>query len=173
MIVSRVGRVASGLDIGFVDAAFSAALREAIGGQWMTVVTDESARAAVAPDLPAGTVHRLGVGSALPFEDRQFNLVVLNGASLSVSLVREIHRVLRPDGLLFFQTEEFVRRGPSSTSARIYNSFLRAGFNVTDLIRPPWWKQFARDGRTLTVCATRKNWREQKGFSIDETSDDR
>jgi len=164
VIAARVDRVACGLDVGFADAAFSASLREQCGGQWMTVVLDEAARAAVAPGLAAGTVHRMGTGSALPFEDCQFDVVVLNGAILSLPLVREIHRILKPSGCLFFELEELVRHGTNSTSAKIYNSFLRSGFNVALLIRPPWWRRLVLGCRMLMVCATRKNWREAKGF---------
>lgn len=162
-IAARAGRIANGLDIGFADASVSSDLRSLCGGQWMTVVPDEPSRAAVAPQLAAGTVFRLGVGSALPFEDCQFDIAVLNGAEISLPLVREIHRVLKPSGRLFFEVEEKVRHGRNSTSAKIYNSFLRSGFNVTSLIRPPWWK-FGFNANRMTVCATRKNWREVKGF---------
>jgi len=165
VIAARVGRIAYGLDIGFADAGFSSGLREQCGGQWMTVVSDEAAASAVAPGLPAGTVHRIGVDSALPFDDCQFDVVILNGAIISLPLVREIHRILRPSGRLFFEQEETVRHGRDSTSARIYNSFLRSGFNVTSLVRSPWWRSLLLGGRTLTVCATRKNWREAKGFA--------
>ena len=35
---------------------------------------------------------------------------------------------------------------------------LRDGCDVVGLKRPPWWR-FGTAGRTLTVCARRKNWR--------------
>ena len=48
-----------------------------------------------------------------------------------------------------------------STLSKIYNIFLRNGFDIISLARPPWWK-FGFGGHTLTVCARRKAWKEHK-----------
>jgi SAM-dependent methyltransferase len=162
-LASRYDRVRTGLDIAFDDAEASNALRRLRGGVWMTVVTGESSLASVGGALPAGTVHRMGAEGALPFDDCPFEVVVLNGAAISQPLVREIHRVLKPAGSLFFTVPEENRGMRDSTLSKVYNIFLKSGFDIVSVVRPPWWK-FGIGGRTLTVCARRKAWKEHKGL---------
>ena len=52
---------------------------------------------------------------------------------------------------------QWERRGRGWTARAVYE-LLRDGFDVVGLRRPPWWR-FGTAGRTLTVCAGRKNWR--------------
>ena len=40
---------------------------------------------------------------------------------------------------------------------------IREGFDILSIRRPKWW-YFGRQGRTLTVCARKKAWREHKSF---------
>ena len=161
-MTSRYDTVRAGIDVGFADAAASLAFREALGGVWMTVVADEFAQSAVVDALPQGTVHRLGVGSCLPFDDGQFEVAALNGDAISLQLVREIHRVLRPAGCLFFSVAQGKGDEEGFSGKSLYNIFLKNGFDVLSLDRP-WWR-FGRGGRVITVCARKKAWKERKGL---------
>ena len=160
-LASRCERVRTGLDVAFDDAEASRSLRGIRGGVWMTVVAKPDALTSVAAALPEGTVHPLGDNSELPFDDCPFEVVVLNGAAMTQTLVKEIHRVLKPAGYLFFSVEEENRGQRDSTLSKIYNIFLRNGFDIVSLVRPPWWK-FGFGGHMLTVCARRKAWKEHK-----------
>lgn len=157
-LAARYPRVRCGLDIGFADGAFSSSLRDLRGGTWMTVEMDGPSVERVQSALPSGTVWAVGKDVALPFEDEQFEVVVLNGFSISSGLVREIHRVLKLSGALFFTVAEDATGEHGYTAPLLYKLFLRNGFDVTALRRPPWWL-FGRRGRTLTVCAQKKAWR--------------
>lgn len=160
---ARYARVRAGLDVGFSDAEASRIFRSAHGGVWMTVEDGEAARAMTAATLDPKTVLTLGVGGELPFEDHQFEVVlfshaVLGGARERVdTLVREAHRVLQGGGSLVFTVEEAASDGRGWSARSVYE-LLRDGFDVVGLRRPPWWR-FGTAGRTLTVCASRKNWR--------------
>lgn len=157
-LYSRHAKVHSGLDIGFADGGLSSSLRETCGGTWMTVETTADDVRRVRTVLPADSVLRMGAAAELPFEDAQFEVVVLNGRLISAELVREIHRVLKPAGDLFFTVLEDSTGKNGYSAPLLYRLFLRNGFDVTALRRSPWW-HFGRRGRTLTVCARRKAWR--------------
>lgn len=164
-ISARYAKIRAGLDVGFADARVSAALRLLRGGVWMTVETDAAARAAAAAVLPPETVLALGAGETLPFDDDQFEVAALNGAVISQALVREIHRVLLPAGCLFFTVFEEKKGGRDSTLSRLYNLFLKNGFDIIGISRPPWWR-FGAAGRTLTLCARKKAWKEQRSLKV-------
>ena len=163
-LAARFTRVRAGVDSGFGDAAVSQALRAACPGVWMTVEDGPAARARVAESLDPKTVLQLGVGGEMPFDDHQFEVVVLSAALLSVdraradAVVRETHRILQGGGCLVFSVDE-AGSGVGFSERGIYD-FLKDGFDVVGLKRPPWWK-FGAAGRTLTVCARRKTWRRQ------------
>ena len=157
-LVASHSRIRCGLDVGFADGAFSASLRNSCGGTWMTVEMDAATAERTRAALPAGTVLTVGRGHELPFEDEQFEVVVLNGLCISSEIVREIHRVLKLSGSLFFTVAEDATGANGYTAPLLYKLFLRNGFDVTSLRRPPWWF-FGRRGRTLTVCAQKKAWR--------------
>ncbi len=160
---ARYARVRAGLDVGFADAEVSHAFRTAHAGVWMTVEDGVSACASAAMRLSPKTVLQMGQGGELPFEDHQFEVVlfaksVLDGPRARVAtLVREAHRVLQGGGCLMFTVDESSDEG-RGWSARAVYELLRDGFDVIGLKRPPWWR-FGTAGRTLTVCAGRKNWR--------------
>ncbi|MBR1586992.1 MAG: class I SAM-dependent methyltransferase [Kiritimatiellae bacterium] len=162
-LAARAEGVRAGVDIGFADAAFSQAVRQSRAGVWMTVEDGAGARDAAAAALDPKTVLQLGAGGELPFEDRQFEVVLLSAAMLAQprerlgTLIREAHRILQGGGCLYFTVEE-AARGSSGWSQRAVYELLRDGFDVVGLKRPPWWR-FGTAGRTLTVCARRKNWR--------------
>lgn len=153
----------AGVDVGFADAAFSQSLRQMRAGVWMTVEDGSAARDAAAAALDPKTVLQLGAGGELPFEDHQFEIVLLSLAMLSQprerlgTLIREAHRILQGGGCLYFTVEEASGDGAGWTQRAVYE-LLRDGFDVVGLRRPPWWR-FGTAGRTLTVCARRKNWR--------------
>ena len=93
-----------------------------------------------------------------PYEDSQFEVVLMDGAAVSAARVREAHRVLKPNGRLFFVVPEKVKaQDEGYTLPEIY-SLVRCGFNIIDVVRPHWWT-FGRRGRTLTICAQKKTWK--------------
>ena len=170
-LAARFTRVRAGVDSGFGDAAVSQALRAACPGVWMTVEDGPAARARVAESLDPKTVLQLGVGGEMPFDDHQFEVVVLSAALLSGdrartdAVVRETHRILQGGGCLVFSVDE--SGSGSGFSQRGVYDLLRDGFDVVGLKRPPWWK-FGAAGRTLTVCARRKTWRRRSAPIVGE-----
>lgn len=171
---ARYGRIRAGFDLGFANAGVSQAFRASHDGVWMTVECDAASRASTAMSLDPKTVLQLGTNGELPFEDHQFEVAlfsrtVLGGASperLS-TLVREAHRVLQGGGCLIFSVEEASSGGRGWTARAVYE-LLRDGFDVIGLRRPPWWR-FGTAGRTLTVFASRKNWRNRGAPIVGET----
>lgn len=139
-IAARLDRVRCGLDVGFGDEGVSRTLREFRGGVWMSI----------------------GVRDDFPFEDMQFEIVVMKGSAVTRSIVREANRVLRHDGYLFFSVPERTGVQNGFTIPEIYG-MIREGFDILSVRRPKWWF-FRRRGRTLTVCARKKAWRERKDF---------
>ena len=163
-IASRFTRVRAGVDAGFGDASVSRALRASCPGVWMTVEDGHDARMRAAEALDPKTVLQLGLGGEMPFDDHQFEVVVLSAALLSgdraraEAIVRETHRILQGGGCLVFSVDE-SGSGSGFNQRGVYD-LLKEGFDVVGLKRPPWWK-FGAAGRTLTVCARRKTWRRQ------------
>lgn len=155
--------VRAGVDVGFADVEISKSVRQSHAGVWMTVEDGAMARDAAAGALDPKTVLQLGSGGELPFEDHQFEVVLLSASLFAQSrprldmLVREVHRILQGGGCLFFTVDEAATGGAGWTQRAVYE-LLRDGFDVVELKRPPWWR-FGTAGRTLTVCARRKNWR--------------
>ena len=139
-LASQFARVRAGLAVGFDDERSVAALKGHRGGVWMSV-----------PEA-----------GELPFEDRQFEVVVMDGRVVTRENVREAHRVLRPDGCLFFTVSERTGKQDGFTPPEIYK-IVREGFDIVELRRPKWW-MFGRLGHSITVCARKKAWREHKSF---------
>ena len=134
-IAARYQKIRSGLDVGFNDEDVSQTLREFRGGVWMS----------------------LDARASFPFEDAQFEVVVMNGSVVSRAIVREANRVLRPEGCLFFTVPEKMGSQEGYTLPNVY-SLVRDGFNIVGVERPRW-RLFRRRNRTLTICAQKKNWR--------------
>ena len=116
------------------------------------------------PDLPqryAGLRGRewraIGAVDDFPFEDAQFDVVIMDGSAVNRARVREAHRVLKPEGRLFFTVVEKAKGRDGLSLPDVY-SIVRDGFNITGVERPPWWF-LRRGGRTLSICAEKKNWR--------------
>ena len=99
----------------------------------------------------------IGAVAEFPFEDEQFDVVIMAGGAVSRASVREAHRVLRPEGRLYFTVPQRTKRQEGFALPDIY-SLVRDGFNIADVERPPWW-HFGRGVRTLSICAQKKNWR--------------
>ena len=99
----------------------------------------------------------IGNVAEFPYEDRQFDVVLMSGDVVSAKSVKEAHRVLRPEGRLFFTVDERTKSQAGFTLPDIY-SIVRGGFNITELTRPRWCFLLRRR-RTLTICATKKNWK--------------
>ena len=97
-----------------------------------------------------------------PYEDAQFEVVMIEGAAVSRKTVREAHRVLRPDGRLFFMVQEKTRKQAGFTLPDVYST-VREGFNIVGVERPPWWL-FGLRGHTLSIVARKKAWRSYKGL---------
>jgi len=101
--------VRTGLDVGFTNAGVSRLLR-LVGGYWMTVEPTQQRRTLVAAALGQETVLNLGKEGDLPFEDKQFDAVVLAhgvlaGSVRSAVIIRECHRVLNTGGVLLLTVE--------------------------------------------------------------------
>lgn len=99
----------TGLDIGFTNAGVSRLLR-LLGGYWMTVEPTPQRRSLVAVALGDETVLRVGAKGDLPFEDKQFDTVVLAhgvllGRAEAGQIVEECHRVLNTGGLFLLTVE--------------------------------------------------------------------
>lgn len=138
-MLSRFQRVRAGLVVGYADDTM-AVLKSHRDGVWM--------------ELPL-----LG---ELPFEDSQFEVIVMHGSGVCRERVREANRVLKPDGCLFFTVNERSGNEDGYTAPELYK-IVREGFDIIELKRPKWWR-FGRDGKTMTVCARKKAWREHRGF---------
>lgn len=142
-VAHRCARIRTGLAVGLGGVQYDT-LRALRGGLWVSVDSADE----------------------LPFDDGQFEVVVADASAVSRQCAKEAHRVLKPEGFLFFTVQE--RRGGARegfTAPEIYK-LVREGFDIVDLRRPPWWT-FGRRGHTFTVCARKKNWREHRGFGRD------
>jgi len=105
-----------------------------------------------------GRVFRsIGPVSEFPYDDKQFEVVLLDGAAVSRASVKESHRVLKPEGCLYFTVPVRTKKQPGFLLADVY-ALVREGFNIVDVDRPAWWR-FGFGERTLTICAQKKNWR--------------
>ena len=102
------------------------------------------------------------ISDEFPFEDAQFELVMMSADAVTRALVKEAHRVLKPSGSLLFTVQEKTTRQGGFTLPEIYAT-LRDGFNIINVSRPPWW-YFGIGGRTITICAEKKAWKPYKGI---------
>jgi SAM-dependent methyltransferase len=108
------GVIRAGLDVGFTNAGVSQILRQS-GGYWMSVEPTVQRRNLVATALGEETVLTAGQNSELPFEDKQFDVVVLAHGVLpydtaaAAAMIRECHRVLKAGGH-FILTVEYRKR---------------------------------------------------------------
>ena len=117
----------------------------------------EGAFPEVFANLRGQQTRAIGNMPEFPYENAQFDVVLMDGAAVSLASVKEAHRVLKPEGRLYFVVPEKGKGQDGMTLPDVY-SVVRDGFNIVEAERPPWWK-FGRAGRTLTICAQKKNWR--------------
>lgn len=139
-VFSRCDKVRAGLVAGFSDETLEV-LEANRPGLWVA--------------------HRLT--PQLPYEDCQFDVAVLHPDGVDREHIREIYRVLKTGGHLFFTVDEFS--GPQDggyTPADIYE-LLRKGFDILEMRTPKWW-HFGLSGKRMTVSARKKAWRERKPF---------
>ncbi len=119
------GIIRSGLDIGFTNAGVSQILRQS-GGYWMSVEPTDERRNLVAAALGEETVLTAGQNSELPFEDKQFDVVVLAHGALprdgdeARAMIRECHRVLKAGGHFLLTLAYRKRYGLASALNRKY-----------------------------------------------------
>ena len=105
-----------------------------------------------------GKVTRaIGLAAEFPFEDAQFDVVMMDGGAVMRASVKEAHRVLKPEGRLYFVVPEKTKTQEGFSLPDVY-SIVREGFNIVDVERPAWWVLGCRR-RTLTICAKKKTWR--------------
>ena len=92
------------LDIGLANPCAGRALR-GLGGYWCSVTRDEGA-AATAAEILQEEVVPLGPDGELPFDDHQFDVVVLADGLFTgepeadLATLQEAHRVMRSAGIL-------------------------------------------------------------------------
>ena len=103
------------------------------------------------------------VDREFPFEDAQFDIVMMSASAVSRQSVKEAHRVLKPSGMMIFKVPEKTRKQQGYTIPDIY-AVVREGFNIVQVERPAWWF-FGRRGRTITIFAEKKTWMVHKGFA--------
>lgn len=137
---SRTEPTRTGLDIGFANPDVSARFREE-GGYWMTVASSENLRLRLVPTLGEDSVLTMGKNGELPFEDKQFDVVVLANGMLpadgdaALQRIIECHRVLKPGGHLIFTVNRLSSTDqtfPGFNETTIFQ-LLRDGFDVTGL----------------------------------------
>ena len=141
----RLSEVRTSLEVGFPNGTLPERFAHLRGRDWRSI----------------------GPLAEFPYEDAQFEVVMMDGAMVSRASVREANRVLRPDGILVFTVNE--RRGGQAgyTLPDIY-AVVRDGFSIAEVERPAWW-HFGRRGHTLTITARKKVWKDYKGFTREGT----
>lgn len=108
------------LDIGFTHAGVSRYFRSRVGGFWATAEPTVERARHVSYGLPAGTVFAPDARGELPFEDRQFDALVLargalpGDAAAAGPVIRECHRVLKTGGLFLMTVGARRRFGPAA-----------------------------------------------------------
>ncbi|MCL1921908.1 MAG: methyltransferase domain-containing protein [Kiritimatiellaeota bacterium] len=137
----RRGAVRTGLDVGFTNSWASQTFRQT-GGYWMTVEMTHQRLGRVAGALGEDTVLAAGKGGELPFDDKQFDVVVVSCAMLTANpatvpaILRECHRIIKVGGhLVFTVTRQKLHASALSGAGAGYSEaemfrLLRDGFDV-------------------------------------------
>ena len=133
--MSELKPVRAGLDVGFAGGEMPHPYAALKGRAWRSI-----------PLQPE-----------FPFEDAQFDAVVMSGEAVSRVSAKEAHRVLKPEGRLYFTVPEKNGSQEGFALPDIY-AIVREGFNIVDVQLPRWW-HFRRQGRSIGICAQKKNWR--------------
>lgn len=103
----------------------------------------------------------VGAVDCFPFQDGQFEVVIIAGSAVSRKAVKEANRVLVGEGRLFFTVPEKGKKTEGFTLPDIY-SLVREGFNIVEVDRVAWWRFWVKD-RMISICAKKKRWREKIG----------
>lgn len=119
---AQPGQIKTGLDVGFTNAGVSQLLRH-VGGYWMTVEPTAQRRELVASVLGEETVLCVGANGELPFEDKQFDALVLahgvlSGSAAAGAIIKECHRILKTGGLFLLTVENRKRFGMAAALNR-------------------------------------------------------
>ncbi|MDE3276012.1 MAG: methyltransferase domain-containing protein [Verrucomicrobiota bacterium] len=133
--MSQLKEIRASLEVGFPEGALPEAFARFQGKQ----------------------MRSIGALAEFPYEDGQFDVVMMQSGVVSAKAVREAHRVLRQDGRLLFTVPERTQKQNGYTLPDIY-SIVRDGFDITEVTRPAWWF-FGSRGRTISICATKKAWK--------------
>ena len=98
-----------------------------------------------------------------PYEDAQFQVVMISPSVFSEESIREVHRVLRDEGWLIFEfcEKEMLSKGYKSVSDIF--SIVKSGFNIVEIERSSWWQRLRGEG-IVVVFAQKKRWRTAKVF---------
>ncbi|MDD5706090.1 MAG: methyltransferase domain-containing protein [Kiritimatiellae bacterium] len=125
------------LDVGFANPLSSRALRQ-MGGYWATAVGSAEHRR-LASEILGEAVLQVGANGELPYEDKQFDVVVVGRGHLcgardaDEALVRECHRVLKTPGYLILNCDFRKTAGVASLLARRTPGGHRAGYSESQL----------------------------------------
>ncbi len=129
------------LDLGFANPMASVQLRR-LGGYWMSAAFDGPGRRRAAAVLGEEGVLQGGIDGEFPFEDKQFDVVVLARGILNgdlghdIRVITECHRVLKTPGYLIV-CSDYRRRfsllgqgGQGGYSEKQMFNLLKLGFDV-------------------------------------------
>lgn len=105
----------------------------------------------------------IGLCAEFPYEDAQFQVVIMEGGALTAESAKEAHRVMRPEGWLFFEVDEKSSAKPEGRTLPELFSILKDGFNIVVVERSSWWRRWRKGGR-ITVSAQKKRWRTTMTF---------
>jgi SAM-dependent methyltransferase len=159
------------LDLGAENPAASRTLRK-LGGYWSSAVWSARQRR-LAATLLSDEVLQVGVNGELPYEDKQFDVVVLGSGRLvgdrraDEALVQECHRVLKTPGYLILSGNYRKPGALTSLLALCGQRSLRSGFNESqlfDLLKNGFdvlgIKTYCRFWvQLVSQCASRPGWR--------------
>ena len=134
------GKVRTSLEVGFADAQEPVKFSGYRGREWRAIA----------------------LSGEFPYEDAQFEVVMMDACAVSRASVKEAHRVLRPEGLLLFSVPAKTKKQDGYTLPDIY-AIVREGFNIVGLERPAWWKFWTSHGAAMTIHALKKNWKASGG----------
>ena len=111
--MSQLSEIRTSLEVGFPEGALPEAFVRFRGRQ----------------------TRAIGALAEFPYEDGQFDAVLMDGGVVSAKAVREAHRVLRPEGRLFFTVPERTKKQEGYTLPDIYRSFARASTSPRSRVR--------------------------------------
>lgn len=120
------------LDVGFSNPLMSRALRKS-GGYWCSAVWTAAEQQDAAAILHE-ELATVGAGGELPFDDKQFDVVVIAAGRLTgdrvldEALVHEAHRVLRTPGYLVLGADYRKSAGLAYPIARMASQRNRVGY---------------------------------------------